>query len=1606
MIWFAVSLQYLLFSLASHPRLGTSLRSSHGTTCKRSTLTAFRASRLWLLANVLLMAGLAGGQVNPGTPSWSAYDSHQVDTVNLQNLNVVLNVPVMSKSGAFPFRFAFQGAESYVENVGGAIVPGITVQGFQGGVNDVFGFISGSATFVNPSTSSIGQPCPAGDGSGSATKFSGWTLQIGDGTIHPLPAADTSYSGASCSSSFTDTVTDGSGYMVTITGNAAAAIYDRSGMQIVGGTASTNFAGSLVDSNGNKLTYNGQVSLTWTDTLGVTALTEKVSGCTSGSLCWNWTDVNGGSPAAYLAYSAYNLKTLYGCTGITDYGPTYDAMPTTVGFPDGTSLGVAWESSGTGDTTGRVSEISLRSGGTVQFNYNPNNAANDGLNCTYLIPNKLTRTTSDGTTTYAWAHITNGNTTTVTDQGGNKTVYTFMNGILTQVQYYQGSSTLLTTDVHCYNAASGQPGNCATAGVSLPITEVDVYHTINGLSLGSSRTQTKYDKYGNVTYSAQYDFGATTPTQTTTIVYGTSNGSGACSAIGNNVNDKPCTTVTTQSGATVGSSQFTYNPHGNLLKTYVSPNGGASFLSNATNNLYNSNGTPSITYDLANNPTTYGYNSNSYVSCGTCTQFPFPTSIANGGLTTYSTWNGIGGVKLTDTDASGNATIYGYQSSGGAADPWWRVSSVTDAISNKVWKSYTATSVNSSFTFNSSINSTTVTTDGYGRPINTQTQQGPGSPNYDTVSTSYAYSNYLRLVTTNIPCTAGLNGTCGGTNQIFTDMLGRVTWASTPATGEYVSTTYTQNDVYSVLAPPSTGENNRQVQNEYDGLGRLTKSCAIGNGSTTACGQNTGTANGVTTSTSYTSGIGYQTVSSARGLQTTRSQTVDGLGRLTSTTTPEGGTTTYIYDSVAANYCAVGAYSSPGDLVAKADANGNHTCYYYDGLHRLTDVGNNHQSTTNACKRFRYDSSANGYVSPPIGATFANTSGRLVEAETDIGTMITDEWFSYDKDGHVTDIWEKTPHSGVYYHSVATFAGNGVPLTVQLANPSLYTMTYGLEGEGRLSTIKGGTEVIVSGTTLNASGQPKYIDVGTGTDQSDYTYDPNTGRMTNWTFQVGSTSSETGTLTWNPNGTLKTLAIVDGFNAGGTQTCHFNPSDASGTGYDDLGRLVGMDCGTGGWGQTFSYDQYDNLTKNVISGRTGITWNPGYTSNNKNQYNIGSYDNAGNLLTDTFHNYVWDAYGKLSTMDSSACSTNGECITYDALGRIVETSYNGTYTEIWYTQLGKGVYMHGSAPFYAYWPGPGGSTVEANGNAASFYYMHKDWLGNARISQTIITPSVVSDQAYAPYGEVYNKLATGAGVPAQMFTGDTQDILTGIFDTPNRELVASQGRWLSPDPAGTGWNQYAYVADMPLNHIDPSGLFCIPGYCGEGGGGGDPSPPDPCFFGLFCGGGPPQPPITPPNGPGGGGPKPPNPPVLSRHPPPPTTVRQTSDCPTGMGREIDYDLLDANGNLVSTYTIVEHQTDTTRASSAFGPGTSFETSPAGANSGFQDLLNPGPYQKPGNSTQTFTVTTSQPSPTAPQQPVMIQAMDGQLYGSLGIYFKFPQVFVNGVPTPTQCVFAP
>ena len=87
-------------------------------------------------------------------------------------------------------------------------------------------------------------------------------------------------------------------------------------------------------------------------------------------------------------------------------------------------------------------------------------------------------------------------------------------------------------------------------------------------------------------------------------------------------------------------------------------------------------------------------------------------------------------------------------------------------------------------------------------------------------------------------------------------MLGRLVSSVQSGSNATGTNTYNENDVLTQLSPAPSGENIKQGQNQYDGLGRLTSSCAISStvSGNVSCGQNTNTsASGILTTTAYTS---------------------------------------------------------------------------------------------------------------------------------------------------------------------------------------------------------------------------------------------------------------------------------------------------------------------------------------------------------------------------------------------------------------------------------------------------------------------------------------------------------------------------------------------------------------------------------------------------------------------------------------------------------------------------------------------------------------------------------------------------------------------------------
>jgi len=161
-----------------------------------------------------------------------------------------------------------------------------------------------------------------------------------------------------------------------------------------------------------------------------------------------------------------------------------------------------------------------------------------------------------------------------------------------------------------------------------------------------------------------------------------------------------------------------------------------------------------------------------------------------------------------------------------------------------------------------------------------------------------------------------------------------------------------------------------------------------------------------------------------------------------------------------------------------------------------------------------------------------------------------------------------------------------------------------------------------------------------------------------------------------------------------------------------------------------------------------------------------SYDANGNVLTDGFHTYTWDAEGKNRTVAS------GPSMTYDALGRWVEKLSGGVYTQAVYTPAGDRLaLMHGQTVVNAFVPLPGGGTAQYNPSGPVSYW-HPDWLGTPRLDSTQ-AQTLIADVAYAPFGEQY----VGSPQPT-FFTGvAASDEASDMKDFWARELHSTQGRW-------------------------------------------------------------------------------------------------------------------------------------------------------------------------------------------------------------------------------------
>lgn len=384
------------------------------------------------------------------------------------------------------------------------------------------------------------------------------------------------------------------------------------------------------------------------------------------------------------------------------------------------------------------------------------------------------------------------------------------------------------------------------------------------------------------------------------------------------------------------------------------------------------------------------------------------------------------------------------------------------------------------------------------------------------------------------------------------------------------------------------------------------------------------------------------------------------------------------------------------------------------------------------------------------------------------------------------------------------------------------------------ATIASGLASAASGNSavnVSASGSNLALTAlgdGTGTD---YSYllmvNYNTSAFSSPSFGA---SDPSGTLSGGQSTQLYSWSIPTSGGYAGDGNVHSMNDSVMGTwnyGYDDMNRLNGATATAGsfsGMNLSWGYDQFGNRWYQQASGGTGNANQPNLSfSGGNNHIDNLSYDAAGDLLNDTFHNYTYDAENRLSSVD-------GISYVYDAEGHRVAKISGSTVTNTYLLDLnggqvteldGNGNWIHtnlfADQKLLA--------TYLPSGSSSGYHYRFTDWLGTLRVQARATGAMDLYCTSY-PFGDGQD--CTGTLVTEHFFTGKEHDAESGLDYFLTRYYSSIGARFLTPDPSGHHYadirnpqnlNLYSYALNNPLRLIDPTGL----GWCYFG----DPKDPNP-----------------------------------------------------------------------------------------------------------------------------------------------------------------------------------
>jgi RHS repeat-associated protein len=517
-------------------------------------------------------------------------------------------------------------------------------------------------------------------------------------------------------------------------------------------------------------------------------------------------------------------------------------------------------------------------------------------------------------------------------------------------------------------------------------------------------------------------------------------------------------------------------------------------------------------------------------------------------------------------------------------------------------------------------------------------------------------------------------------------------------------------------------------------------------------------------------------------------------------------------------------YNTDGTVLAQKDGKGNAIqTYAYDSLAHvttITDALNN--MTTYVSDPYgnlltKQHPGGNCGATPATGCTkfTYDAANQLTSVTYSDGVTPNVSSIKYDADGQRTGVIDGTGTSSWGWDSlhrmVSYTNGNGAPVTwtynlrnlpTTIGYPGSLNVTRGYDTAGRWTSVQDwNTNLTTFGYDENSNLTTETFPATSGVVDT-FRFD-RADKMSGVTSTQGATTLFTATYTRDPANQLTSDTSAPAANSNYkytpiNQLCYAGSATSTACSLPPGGSIP------------YKYDAADNLVQmgsaqQSFNNADQLCWTAptaGPCTTPPSGATMYQYDTRGNRTTKTpavgpAITLGYDQANRLTRYAGSSTTT----YSYNADGLRMSKTAVSTTQFLWDVVAVPSLLLKDGTAAYVY--GPGGLPLEQISGTTTNYF-HHDQLGSTRV----VTDSTGTAQATYNFDSFGNTLAsTGSILNPFQFAGEYQDSESGLYYLRARYYDPSTGQFLTLDPmvASTG-QPYAYVANNPLNGVDPSGL--------------------------------------------------------------------------------------------------------------------------------------------------------------------------------------------------------